>query len=214
MPTACPDVVAACQLHKLIFFTSTKPMQHVANQLNKVKPSQHSKYPGIPADIAAFFLACIAEDAGCLAGKRIGIFEDVCGIIAVGAGLLGPESLITINTDTPDAVVAQNLGQFSIPYDAIVSAGAPLAEHSLDIAIVVPVLDKSKGVCLDSIRNAQRMARLVYALHKNEFREKLLADVPGADICGSLSLKMPGSSNYSKGANKSVLFDIVKIKGV
>lgn len=114
----------------------------------------------------------------------------------------------------PDRAMVTNLRQFKTPAEVVVGRTPPFGSACFDIAVVAPALGRAKGVQLRDIRCAMGISRVTYALHRTEFNGALLDSVSGAETCGAVSLKLPGSSHYSKGDGATAEFSIVRIKSV
>lgn len=189
-------------------------MQHVSNQLNKVKTIENARECTIQADAASSFISAILEDIENFNDKKMAVFNCTSGMLVVVTGLLCPQSLVAVLDKAPDTIFTTNIKKFKIANETVVGALAPFGDKCFDVSIVAPVLNKAKGVQLKDIKHAVKISKITYALHKMEFKDKLLDELPGAEMCGTVSLKLPGSSHYTKNENSMAQFNIIKIKNI
>lgn len=191
-------------------------MQHIANQLNKVKSisEKESKTKGhdITADSAKDVIKCISSDFGGFEGKSVAVFNSKSGILPIGLSFLSPLLILSIASECPDDLFISNLQQFGVTCDVIVTNVPPFLRGALDIGVIGPSLDKSKSTDLSIAVSALEMCSIMYVVFRSEHRKLMLDKFRGAAAIGSLLIKLPGSSNYHKQNNDAVQFDIFKIK--
>lgn len=191
-------------------------MQHIANQLNKVKniseKESKSKNHDMAADSTNDLIKCILSDSGGVEGKTVAVFNTKSGILPIGLSFLSPLLILSITNEYPDDLFRSNLRQFGVSCDVIVTSTPPFSQGILDIGIVGPTLEKSKSTDLSSAMSALEMCRSVYVVFRSEHRRLMLDKFRETSVIGSLLMKLPGSSSYHRQNSDAAQFDILKIK--
>lgn len=190
-------------------------MQHIANQLNKVKSISEkegrSRDHDMSADSTSDLLKSVDGDQR-IEGKRIAVFNAKSGILPIGLSFLSPLLIISISSKHPSNIFNHNLQQFGVACDVVVTTTSPFLQDALDIGIVGPTLDRSKSTDLSLIMQALKMCRTVYAVFMSEHRKLVLRRFNEVSVVGNLYIKLPGSSNYYKQKNDAVQFEVFKIR--
>lgn len=191
-------------------------MQHLKNQLNKVKcvseNASKSCDHDIPASSAFQILNLIYEDSQGFEGKKVLILNSSTGILPIGVKLLNPLIVVLLLKSMPNGVLKDNLSQFSSSTDVVVSSYFPFHQASFDLGIIGPVLDKAQATDISSISLAQLACKKLYCVYKSVHQKVLLEKHRQSEIVGSVNIKMPGYSNYSKQNAGSEEFVIFRIK--
>ncbi|ELA41420.1 uncharacterized protein VICG_01525 [Vittaforma corneae ATCC 50505] len=191
-------------------------MKCLANQLNKVKNfSEHTsktKSHDINPSIATEVLNCILKEEDTIENKHILVLNSEAGILHVGLNLCHPVFLTSIVSDTPNENIKQNVTEFNVSCDFIVSNTQVFKKNALDIAVVGPILEKSKCSSLSLIKMATQTAKITYCVFQTEHMKKLVENFPNYTVIGTVNIKMPGSSNYYKQNIGHVEHTIFKLK--
>lgn len=148
------------------------------------KPSiMLEQYP-TPADLAARMLYTAEASFGELEGRVVVDLGAGCGVLSIGASLLGAEHVLAVEIDPSAATVAaSNASEFEVGVDVLlgdVTGGGCLGAGGRADTVVMnpPFGTKVKGVDMLFLQRALALVRAggaVYSMHKSSTREHVMA---------------------------------------
>lgn len=189
-------------------------MQHISNQLNKVKTTFEfpvkTDITDIPTDATIQFINAIKEDCGDIKNQCVAVLNTKNGIIPIAISLLKASMIVSILDDIPNALIKSNLANFKVTCDTIVSKKSCFSDCSFDFAVVSPTLTNN-STQITHLQIATKIARVTYTIFRKDLRKVILEKFKNLEVCGSVDIKLPGSSNYHKNMVGAVAFDIIKI---
>ena len=188
------------------------------------KPSiQLEQYP-TPADLAARMLYTAEASFGDLDGRLVADLGTGCGVLSMGAALLGAEHVLAVEIDpSAAAVAAANAVEFEVNVDLVLGDVASLPVlcagrvGRFDTVVMNPPFGtKLKGADMLFLQRALQMVRpggAVYSLHKSSTREHVGTKgkewgCSEAEVLAELAFPLPRVHRFHKQNSLDVQVDL------
>eukprot|EP01130_Rhizamoeba_saxonica_P019010 TRINITY_DN9731_c0_g1_i1.p1 TRINITY_DN9731_c0_g1~~TRINITY_DN9731_c0_g1_i1.p1 ORF type:complete len:223 (-),score=56.10 TRINITY_DN9731_c0_g1_i1:51-719(-) len=200
----------------------------------KVKLEQ---YPTTP-HLAARMLFTISDSYDDIDEKVIADFGVGCGVLSIGAAILGANQVIGIDVDKDAIDIAEeNIGLFDLDgerlditlvntdisqmtidedsYQVLDHDGNILFEKDIDVVIMNPPFGtKNKGIDMVFVEQAIMIADTVYSLHKTSTRAHILRKAVqwgvNAEVLAELRFDLPNTYRFHKKNNVDIEVDLIR----
>ena len=146
------------------------------------KPSVLLEQHPTPADLAARMLYTAEASFGDIDGRIVADLGAGCGVLSMGAALLGADHVVAVEIDPSAAAVAQeNAVEFEVQVDVMLSdvSNLPLRRGGFDTVVMNPPFGtKAKGIDMVFLQQALGLVRrggAVYSMHKSSTREHVMS---------------------------------------
>jgi putative methylase len=193
----------------------------LAITLQKVEPHPHPKVAleqyTIPADLASeiLFTACYVHDD--IQGKRVLDLGMGTGRLALGAAILGADSVVGIDVDRSSLEVASTAGKsFGVGVDLVLGDIGTI-RGSFDTTLMNPPFGtKVAHADLRFLECALKLANTVYSIHKTSTRKFLEAWLDERNLSYerimATRMEIPHQFRFHRKERRWVEVDAVRVK--
>mmetsp|Transcript_8643 Transcript_8643/g.36016 ORF Transcript_8643/g.36016 Transcript_8643/m.36016 type:complete len:222 (+) Transcript_8643:44-709(+) len=183
----------------------------------KIKLEQYAT----TAELAASILITMDETYDDIEGKVIADFGCGCGILSIGADLLGADHVIGLDVDTDALEIAQeNQEHFESSVDFMlldVTKALP-RRGTVDIVVMNPPFGTKTKVGIDAlfVQRALSIAPVVYSLHKTSTRKYFMKNAAAwgaeVDCVAEMRFALPKTYKFHKQKSVDIQVDLLRFE--